>query len=144
MPIENCGCGGNAIDRFYSLFTCSHANCAECPWTNNKCCNGINETDTTCDCSNSCVNYYNIPMQDVIVSKIKSFGFCKTNEEIDNEGNHIIYGALAIKFSDGTKKLFMNVNKEIYDNMLASNKDYKYINLEENICNEEHQCILIP
>lgn len=35
MAIENCGCGGNAMDRFYSLFVCDHADCSKCHWTNN-------------------------------------------------------------------------------------------------------------
>ena len=77
MPIENCGCGGNNIDRFYSLFTCDHANCVECHWTNNKCCLGcyVDTSCTTGDCSSGCINYYDIPMQDVITSKIKSIDF---------------------------------------------------------------------
>lgn len=140
---ENCACGGNSIDRFYALFTCDRANCNECKWTNNNCCIGsyINKETDIGDCTNGCINYYNIPMHDVIVSKIKSFGFCKTNEVTDDEGNTAIYGALAVQFTNGAKKLFMNVNKELYDNMIADNKDFKYINLEQSLCNSENQCI---
>ena len=143
MPIENCACGGNAIDRFYSLFTCDHANCSECSWTNNKCCNGYptNADSEIGNCINSCVNFYNIPMHEVLPSKIKSFGFCKTSE--DTETNTII-GALAIQFTDGTKKLYMNVNKEIFDSLLNANKDFMFINLSQNVCNEDNQCIVIP
>ena len=143
MPIENCGCGGNNIDRFYSLFTCDHANCAECHWTNNKCCLGcyVDTSCTTGDCSSGCINYYDIPMQDVITSKIKSFGFCMTNKD---EETGIITGALAVQFIDGTKKLFLNVNKEIYDALVNANKDYMFINLSQSVCNKENQCVTIP
>lgn len=142
MSIENCACGGNNIDRFYSLFTCDHANCKECHWTNNKCCNGcFTSSCESEDCSSGCVNYYNIPMQDVITSKIQSFGFCITNKD---EENGIITGALAIKFLDGTKKLFMNINKEVYDSLVNANKDYMFINLSQNICSNDIQCVIIP
>lgn len=141
MPIENCGCGGNSWDRFYSLFTCDRANCKECIWNNNKCCLGVDDKISDIgDCSNGCINYCNIPMQDVITSKIKSFGFCKT--KTDKETGEI-FGALAIQFIDGTKKLYTNVNKEVYDGLKSANKDYMFINVDQNVCNEEVQCINI-
>lgn len=143
MAIENCPCGGNNLDRFYSLFTCDHANCTECSWTLNSCCNGNSNGDNlVTKCNSKCVNYYSINMQDVITSKIKSFGFCITNEDSETG---IITGALAIQFIDGTKKLFLNVNKEIYDSLLNANKDYMYINLEQSVCcSEDNQCVIIP
>lgn len=142
MPIENCGCGGNRLERFYSLFTCDHANCSECRWTNNKCCTGLcdDKTSDIGNCTGNCLNYYNIPMHDVITSKLKSFGFCKTGENEDGE----IIGALAIQFTDGCKKIFTNVNKEIFDSLMDANKDYMFINVSQNICSENNQCIIIP
>lgn len=142
MAIENCSCGGNNIDKFYSLFTCDRANCNECHWTNNKCCNGSsnNANDDINDCSSECINFYNIPQEKMIVSKIKSFGFCKTHI---NEETNEIFGALAVTYTDGTKKLYLNVNKEVYDSLKNANKDYLYINLSQNVCNETNQCIII-
>ena len=55
MAIENCNCGGNQLNRFYSLFTCNHSNCEECHWTNNKCCNGC-YSDSSSNSSNSIFN----------------------------------------------------------------------------------------
>lgn len=142
MSTENCGCGGNRLEKFYSLFTCDHANCAECSWTNNRCCGySDSSSDSVITCNSNCVNYYNIPMQDVITSKIKSFGFCITNEDKETG---VITGALAVKFTDGCKKLFLNVNKEIYDSLLDANKDFMYINLEQNVCSTDNQCVMIP
>ena len=143
MPIENCACGGNAMDRFYSLFTCDHANCNECHWTNNKCCNGFSSIDDNDigDCTNGCVNFYNIPQHDIVVSKIKSFGFCKTDI---NEDTGEIIGALAVIYTNGDKKLYTNVNKSVYDNLINANKDYLYINLSQNVCNDNVTCISIP
>lgn len=143
MPIENCNCGGNSIDRFYSLFTCDHANCAECHWTNNKCCTGEYDgsIDELINCSSKCINYYDISMTEVITSKIKSFGFCITNKD---EETGIITGALAVQFTDGTKKLYLNINKEIYDSLLNANKDYMFINLSQNVCSDDNQCVIIP
>lgn len=134
MAIENCGCGGNALDRFYSLFVCDHANCSQCIWTNNKCCNGCyaDESCSTDTCKDGCLNYYDINMQDVISSRIKSFGYC------DNQR------ALAIQFTDGSKKLYLNVDREIYDDLVALNKDTLYMHLVNSLCNENNQCISIP
>lgn len=131
MPIENCSCGGNALDRFYSLFTCSHANCSECHWTNNKCCNGC-YSDINNNSNSKCLNYYDINMQNVIFSKIKSFGYCDNHK------------ALGVQFVDGTKKLYLNVDKEIYNDLLNLNKDLLYMHLESNVIeNNEVQCISI-
>ena len=126
MPIENCGCGGNSLDRFYSLFTCSHANCNECHWTNNKCCNGC-YTDTSNKSISKCLNYYDIDMQNVISSKIKSFGYCDNHK------------ALGVQFTDGTKKLYINVDKNIYNELLDLNKDLLYMYLESNVINPENK-----
>ena len=142
MSTKNCECGGNSLEKFYSLFTCDHANCMECVWTNNKCCGySDSSSDSVIQCNSNCINFYDINMQEVITSKIKSFGFCITNED---EETGIITGALAIKFTDVCKKLFLNVNKEIYDSLLNANKDFMYINLEQNICSTNNQCIMIP
>lgn len=133
MAIENCACGGSNIDRFYSLFTCDHANCAECHWTNNKCCNGY-DSDTSSDsnCNSKCLNYYDIKMQNVICSRIKAFGYSDNHK------------ALAIQFVDGSKKLYLNVDKQIYDDLIALNKDTLFMYLEQNICTDDNQCIEIP
>lgn len=130
MSIENCSCSGNSLDRFYSLFTCDHTNCKECHWTNNKCCNGC-YSDTSSS-KNTCLNYYDITLQEVIASKIKSFGYC------DN------YKALAVQFIDGTKKLYLNVEKQIYDDLVALNKDTLFMYLENNINPDTNTCINIP
>ncbi len=142
MPIENCGCGGSQLDRFYSLFVCDRANCKECKWTNNKCCLGVNDENIDIgDCTNNCcINYYNIPMHDVVTPKIKSFGFCKTNVNAETGET---FGALAIQFVDGTKKLYTNINKEVYDGLKNANKDYLYINLSQSTCDDNIQCISI-
>ena len=76
MAIENCNCGGNQLNRFYSLFTCNHSNCEECHWTNNKCCNGCYSDSSSNSSDSKCINYYDINMQNVITSKIKAFGYC--------------------------------------------------------------------
>lgn len=133
MAIENCGCGGNMMDRFYSLFVCDHANCSECHWTNNKCCNGCySDASSDSDRNSKCLNYYDIKMQNVISSKIKAFGYC------DN------HRALGVQFIDGTKKLFLNVDKQIYEDLVALNKDTLFMYLEEHIHAEDNQCIDIP
>lgn len=133
MAIENCACGGNSLDRFYSLFTCDHANCAQCHWTNNKCCNGCYSDESSNHGRKSdCLNYYDINMQNVISSKIKAFGYCDNHK------------ALGVQFVDGTKKLYLNVEKQLYEDLVALNKDTLYMWLEKNICTQENQCINIP
>lgn len=133
MAIENCACGGNVIDRFYSLFVCDHANCAECHWTNNNCCNGCySDTSSNSNCNSKCLNYYDIKMQNVISSKIKAFGYCDNHK------------ALGVQFVDGTKKLYLNVDKQIYEDLVALNKDTLFMYLEQNICTDNNQCIEIP
>lgn len=130
--IENCPCGGNLKDKFYSLFVCEHVNCSQCHWTLNSCCNGCydDSNSNNSDSSKSnCLNYYDINMQPVISSKIKAFGYC------DN------HNALGVQFVDGTKKLYLNVNKEVYDDLVNLNKDMLYMYLEQNVCDEYHQCI---
>lgn len=130
MPIENCACGGNNVDRFYSLFTCDHANCNECYWTNNKCCNGCySDDDCSTHSSSSCLNYYDIKMQNVITSRIKSFGYCKNHK------------ALGIQFIDGSKKLILNVEEDVYQGLVDLNKDLLYMYFKENICLDESTCI---
>ena len=130
MNNVNCSCGGNLTDKFYSLFTCDHANCAQCKWTNNKCCNGCySDTSSNSDCNSKCLNYYDINMQNVISSKIKAFGYC------DN------HHALGVQFVDGTKRLYLNVDKQIYEDLVALNKDTLFMYLEQNVCDEYHQCI---
>ena len=65
MPIENCACGGNNLDRFYSLFVCDHANCAECHWTNNQCCNGCySDASLNSNSNSNCLNFYDINFLD--------------------------------------------------------------------------------
>lgn len=134
MAGENCPCGGNAMDRFYSLFVCDHASCANCHFTLNNCCNGC-YSDSSCStdtCKDGCLNYYDINMQKVISSKIKAFGYCDNHK------------ALAIQFVDGTKKLYLNVDKYVYEDLVALNKDSLYMYLEKTLCNDINQCITIP
>ena len=130
MSIENCACGGSTLDRFYSLFVCDHANCNECHWTNNKCCNGDTSSDSNTD--SKCLNYYNIKMQNVISSKIKTFGYSDKHK------------ALAIQFVDGSKKLILNVDKQLYEDLITLNKDTLFMHLEQNINTDNNQCIDIP
>ena len=133
MAVENCPCGGSQLDRFYSLFTCDHANCVECHWTLNNCCNGCYSDTSNDNCNDSnCINYYDIKMQNVITSKVKAFGYCNNHK------------ALAIQFIDGTKKLYLNVEKEVYDDLVALNRDTLYMYLEQNLCTEYTQCVNIP
>ncbi|MDY5929933.1 MAG: KTSC domain-containing protein [Candidatus Onthovivens sp.] len=140
MAIENCNCGGNQLNRFYSLFTCNHSNCEECHWTNNKCCNGC-YSDSSSNSSNSkCINYYDINMQNVITSKIKAFGYCNNHK------------ALGVQFTDGTKKLYLNVNEDTFKALVDLNKDLLYMFLESNVINPKDDegndlpvtCIDIP
>lgn len=131
MPVENCACGGNNIDRFYSLFTCDHANCAECHWTLNKCCNGCYSNSDSSN-QDGCLNFYDINFKEVINSKIKSFGYCDNHK------------ALGLIFHDGNKKLILNVEREVYDGLVELNKDLLFMFLEENISKETTQCIDIP
>lgn len=132
MSSGNCPCGGNNIDRFYALFTCDHANCAQCHWTNNQCCNGISTENDSLNCDSDCINFYNLTLQDVITSKLKAFGYCEKHK------------ALGVQFIDGTKKLYLNVDKDLYDGLVALNKDSLFMYLQNYICNDSHQCINIP
>lgn len=123
MSIENCKCGGNFLDKYYSLFTCSHSNCEECHWTNNKCCNGCYSDSSSNSSDSKCINYYDINMQNVITSKIKAFGYCNNHK------------ALGVQFIDGTKKLYLNVSEETFKALVEQNKDSLYIFLESNVIN---------
>jgi|GEM_PF-4153612 len=130
MPIENCPCGGNAMDRFYSLFTCDHV-CSHCHWTFNQCCNGCYADESACNCKGDCVNFYDIKLKPVLLSKIKAFGYCDNHK------------ALGVQYTDGNKKLFLNVEKDIYDGLVELNKDLLSMYLESNLT-EDNQCIVIP
>lgn len=131
MAVTNpCGpCGGSPLDRFESLFTCSGV-CSDCKWINPRCCNTCYDTNTD-TCKNGCLDFYDINMIPVIQSKIKSFGYC------DN------FKALGIQFTNGCKKIYMNVDKEIYERLLDLNKDLLYMFLEDNIDPSKNQCINI-
>ena len=131
MATQNCNCGGNNLDNFYSLFVCDHANCAECHWTNNKCYNGCySDTSLDSNCNSKHLNYYDISMQNVISSKIKAFGYCDNHQ------------ALGIQFADGTKRLYLNIDKQIYEDLVALNKDTLLTYLEQNI--DDKQYVEIP
>lgn len=135
MINNSCHCGGNSVDNFYSLFNCSHASCLDCYLNNNKCNNGCNNncsSDSSLETSQfTCINYYDINLENVIASKIKAFGYIEK------------HNALALKFTDGTKKLILNVNKSIYDELCTLNNDTIYNFLKNNI-NNNNQCINIP
>lgn len=130
MAIENCGCGGSNLDRFYSLFTCDHV-CSTCKWYNPKCCNSCYDTGNNKSTNHKCLNYYDINMVDVIHSRIKQFGYCDNHK------------ALGIQFTDGTKKLILNVERDVYEGLLDLNKDLLYMYLLENTSSDKNQCITI-
>ena len=121
-------CGGNPLDNFYSLFTCEHVNCEQCHLHLKDCCHGIINSSTT-ECKSDCLNFYNIDLQKTICTKVKSFGY-------DDKHN-----ALAIVFNNGVKKLFLNVDKSIYYQLIDLNKDMLSIFIDNNICTKEHECI---
>ena len=133
MSNSTCSCGGNDWDRFYSLFVCDHSSCKTCHWTNNKCCNGC-YSDTSLDSNNDskCLNYYDIKMQNVISSKIKAFGYCDNHK------------ALGVQYVDGSKKLYLNVDKQIYEDLVALNKDVLFMYLEQSTIANANQCVEIP
>lgn len=132
MPNIGCNCGGSNIDRFYALFTCDHV-CTSCRWTNNKCCNGCYSTSSSSSSkkSNCCLNYYDIDMQEVITSRIKAFGYCDNHK------------ALGIQYVDGRKRLYLNVDRSIYEGLVDLNKDLLFMFLEENISSDDNQCIVV-
>ena len=62
-------------------------------------------------------------MQNVITSKIKAFGYCNNHK------------ALGVQFTDGTKKLYLNVNEDTFKALVDLNKDLLYMFLESNVIN---------
>ena len=137
MSLVNCPCGGNKVNQFYSLFTCDHANCKECHNTLNICNTGLDDSDNGWGIDSGkqkceSINFYNLKFIDTTPSKIKAFGYCDTAQ------------ALGLKFTDGTKRLILNVDKSIYDALCDLNQDLLYNYIDENIDKQISQCINIP
>jgi len=130
MAFGNCPCGGSMLDRFQSLFTCS-GDCSRCHWTLNTCCNGCYGDTSSSKHTSDCINFYDINFQNIITSKIRAFGYCDNHK------------ALGIKFANGNKKIYLNVERDVYDGLLDLNKDLLFMFLENNI-GDDNQCINIP
>ena len=128
MANQNCGCGGNAFDNFYSMFVCNRASCEDCHTVNNECCNPCYNDNNN---NSGCLDFYSIDFKNIISSKIKAFGYCD------------YYKALGIIFVDGTKKLILNVDKSIYDELIRLNTDPICTFLESNLTNDNY-CINMP
>ena len=130
VPIENCPCGGSQLARFYSLFTCDGSSCSNCRWNLNRCCNSCQSLNKN-SCCDGCLNFYDIEMTPVVQSRIKSFGYCDNHK------------ALGVQFQNGEKRLYLNVEREVYDGLVNLNKDLLYMYLKENIDTDENQCVII-
>lgn len=137
--MEHCNCGGgNAIEKFNALFTCSHSSCKNCH-TGCHCCNPQDE-DGSSDCTgSSCLNFYNISQIEVQPSTIKSFGFCQTGKNEDGE----IVGALALIYVDGNKKMLLNVKKSDFIKLKELNVDRLSLFLSDTVDKQLNQCIFV-